>query len=234
LQAYDFLELFRRRGCVVQMGGSDQWGNIINGVELVRRVDGGEVFGLTVPLLTTASGAKMGKTAQGAVWLNAERLPVYDFWQHWRNTEDADVGRFLRLFTSLPLAEIATLEQQQGTALNEAKKQLATAVTALCHGREAADAAAETARRTFEEGTSGDSLPRCVLIADTPLAGVLVELGFATSKAEARRLIQGRAVRMGGDVVIDPQLVLLLADISAEQPLKLSVGKKQHGLVARG
>jgi tyrosyl-tRNA synthetase len=231
LQAYDFLELFRRNDCVLQMGGSDQWGNIINGVELVRRVDSQEVFGLTSPLLTTASGAKMGKTAQGAIWLNAERLAVYDFWQYWRNTEDADVGRFLRLFTTLPLDEIAGLEALQGAELNEAKKRLATAVTALCHGQEAANAAAETARRTFEEGAAGADLPRFALHEPTPLAAILLATGLAPSKSEARRLIQGRAVRIRDEIITDHLYVLTRGQFEGKEEIRISAGKKHHALV---
>jgi tyrosyl-tRNA synthetase len=231
LQAYDFLELYRREGCVLQMGGSDQWGNIVNGVELIRRVDGKEAFGLTVPLLTTASGAKMGKTAQGAVWLNAERLSAYEFWQYWRNTEDADVGRFLRLFTALPLTEIARLEALTGAELNEAKKILATAVTTLCHGADAAAAAAETARKTFEEGASGADLPRFALTEETPLAAVLLATGLAPSKSEARRLIQARAVRVGDEIITDPLYVLTDARFEGKAEFRISAGKKHHALI---
>jgi tyrosyl-tRNA synthetase len=231
LQAYDFLELHRRADCILQMGGSDQWGNIINGVELIRRVDGKEAFGLTTPLLTTASGAKMGKTAEGAKWLDAARLGVYDFWQYWRNTEDADVGRFLRLFTALPLAEVARLESLGGAELNEAKKILATAVTTLCHGAAAAHAASETARQTFEEGASGAGLPRFVLDAPTPLAAVLLATGLAPSKSEARRLIQGRAVRVRDEIVTDPLYVLTDAQFDGKEDFRISAGKKHHALV---
>jgi tyrosyl-tRNA synthetase len=233
LQAYDFLALYRQENCVLQMGGSDQWGNILNGVELIRRVDGKEAFGLTTPLLTTASGAKMGKTAQGAVWLNAERLSAYDFWQYWRNTEDADVERFLKLFTTLPLAEIARLAALRGAELNEAKKLLATAVTALCHGPDAAHAAAETARQTFEEGASGAGLPRVALATPTLLVAALVAAGLAPSKSEARRLIQARAVRIADEVIADPAYVLTDAHFSGKEEFKISAGKKHHALVVR-
>lgn len=230
LQAYDFLELYRRENCLVQMGGSDQWGNIVNGVELVRRVDGGEVFGLTVPLLTTASGAKMGKTAQGAVWLNAGRLSPYDFWQFWRNTEDADVGRFLRLFTTLPLDEISHLEQGN---INTAKKALATAVTTLCHGQEAALEASETARKIFEEGSSGDALPRIPITLPCPLVDALVAGGLATSKSEARRLLKGGGVRLEDQTVTDETRPITADDFDNLVELRLSAGKKRHILLIR-
>ncbi len=201
LQAYDFLELARRHGCVLQMGGSDQWGNIVNGVELGRRVDGRALFGLTTPLITTASGAKMGKTAQGAVWLNEERLSPFDYWQFWRNTEDADVGRFLRLFTELPLAEIARLEALGGSEINEAKKILATEATALCHGRAAAEAAAETARSVFEQGGIGGELPvvelpRAVLEAGIPAFEALRRAPGSPART-ARRDASSRAAAAG-------------------------------------
>ena len=236
LQAYDFLELNRQYDCRLQMGGSDQWGNIIGGVELARRVDGVELFGLTAPLLTTASGAKMGKTATGAVWLNADRLPPYDYWQYWRNTEDADVGRFLRLFTELPLDEIARLETLQGAELNEAKKVLAHEATALCHGKAAAEAAAETARRTFEEGGFGVDLPQVEVQATELEAGVpafelLRRTGLATSNGEARRLIKGGGGRVN-DVRIETETATLsLADVNSDGVIKLSAGRKRHALV---
>src|SRR3954469_23544884 len=190
LQAYDFLELSRRVGCRVQMGGSDQWGNIVNGIELGRRIDGTELFGVTTPLITTADGAKMGKTAQGAVWLSPELLSPYDYWQFWRNSHDQDVGRFLRLFTDLPLDEIARLEALEGSEINTAKKILADEATALAHGSTAGEAAAETARKTFEEGTSGESLPMLRIDAPLLLSDALARLGLVASKNEARRLIQ--------------------------------------------
>jgi len=239
LQAYDFLELSRRNDCLLQMGGSDQWGNIVGGVELARRIDQRELFGLTTPLLTTSAGAKMGKTASGAVWLNAEMLSPYDYWQYWRNTEDADVGRFLKLFTDLPLDEIARLEALQGAELNEAKKRLATEVTALCHGAEAADTAAETARRTFEEGTLGDGLPSVTvgsarLQAGVPAFELLREAGLAASNGEARRLIKGGGARLNDARVDDETQLVTMADVNADGVIKLSAGKKRHALVRPG
>ncbi len=235
LQAYDFLELWRRHKCVLQMGGSDQWGNIVNGVELARRVDGAEVFGLTTPLLTTASGAKMGKTAQGAVWLNAERLSPYDFWQYWRNTEDADVGRFLRLFTELPLDEVARLEALDGAEINEAKKILATEITRLAHGDAAAAEAAETARKTFEEGALAEALPTITvpaaeLAAGIPTIALLVRAGLAASNGEAKRLIKGGGARVNDGAVADDSHKVGAADLK-DGVLKLSAGKKRHALV---
>ena len=227
LQSFDFSELNRRHGVVLQMGGSDQWGNIIMGADLVRRMNGAEAFGLTTPLLTTASGAKMGKTAGGAVWLSAARLPVFDYWQFWRNTEDGDVGRFLKLFTEMPLEEIARLEALSGAEINEAKKVLATEATALLHGRAAAEAAAETARKTFEEGEAGGDLPRVAIAAATSLTALLVQAGLASSNAEARRHVAGGGVRVDDVVVIDPQVM-----VSA--PAKLSFGRKKHALVVAG
>ncbi len=227
LQGYDFRELARRQGVRLQMGGSDQWGNIVNGVELARRMDGAEVFGVTTPLLTTASGEKMGKTVAGAVWLHEDQLPHFDYWQFWRNTDDRDVGRFLRLFTDLPLDEIARLEALEGAEINEAKKILANEATAMCRGRAAADEAAETARRTFEEGASGGSLPSIVAGGTTPLVGVLVALGFAASKGEARRLIKGGGARIDGEKVADEAAVVTVGDA----PVRISAGKKHHGIV---
>jgi tyrosyl-tRNA synthetase len=236
LQAYDFLELARRHGCVLQMGGSDQWGNIVSGVELGRRIDNRALFGLTTPLLATASGAKMGKTAQGAVWLNEERLPVYDYWQYWRNADDADVGRFLKLFTDLPLDEIARLEALGGSEINEAKKILATEVTALAHGREAAEAAAETARQVFEQGGIGGDLPvvevpEAELHSGRPLIQYLQLSGLASSLGDARRLIRGGGAKVNDASVSDENLVLTLADLDANGVVKLSAGKKRHALV---
>ncbi len=227
LQGYDFRELARRQGVRLQMGGSDQWGNIVNGVELARRMDGAEVFGVTTPLLTTASGEKMGKTVAGAVWLHEDQLPHFDYWQFWRNTDDRDVGRFLRLFTDLPLDEIARLEALEGAEINEAKKILANEATAMCRGRAAADEAAETARRTFEEGASGGSLPSIVAGGTTPLVDVLVALGFAASKGEARRLIKGGGARIDGEKVADEAAVVTVG----EAPVRISAGKKHHGIV---
>jgi len=216
LQAYDFLELARRHDCILQMGGSDQWGNIVAGVELGRRIDNRALFGLTTPLITTASGAKMGKTAQGAVWLNEDRLPVFDYWQFWRNTEDADVGRFLRLFTEMPLAEIARLEALAGSELNEAKKILATEATALCHGRVAAEHAAATARSVFEEGGIG---------------GAFARAGLAASNGEARRLIKGGGGRLNDAVLASETQLISLADLGADGVIKLSAGRKRHALL---
>ena len=236
LQAYDFLELSRRHNCVLQMGGSDQWGNIVGGVELGRRVDNRALFGLTTPLLQTASGAKMGKTAAGAVWLNADMLAPYDYWQYWRNTEDADVGRFLRLFTDLPIAEIERLEKLQGAELNEAKKILANETTRLGHGTEAAEAAAETARRTFEDGTSGESLPTVDIGRSELEAGLLAydllrRAGLAASNGEARRLIKGGGARLNGATIADESQKVTTRDLDAQGAIKLSAGKKRHAMV---
>jgi tyrosyl-tRNA synthetase len=227
LQAYDFRELSQRYGCRLQMGGSDQWGNIVNGIELARRMDGAEVFGVTTPLITTADGGKMGKTMSGAVWLHEDQLPHFDYWQFWRNTDDRDVGRFLRLFTDLPLDEIARLEALPGAGINEAKKVLANEATAMCRGAAAAAAAAETARRTFEEGAGGDALPS--LAADGPIALVdaLVGLGFAASRGEARRLIKGGGARIDGEKVAD-EAAIVAPNASG---VRISAGKKHHGLV---
>ena len=225
LQAYDFLELSRRAGCRLQMGGSDQWGNIVNGIELSRRVDGTQVFGLTSPLITTADGGKMGKTAKGAVWLNADALSPYDYWQFWRNTQDADVGRFMRLFTDLPLDEIARLERLEGAEINDAKKVLADAATAMAHGADAATAAAETARRTFEEGASDANLPTISLGSEgLSVVQATTGLGFATSNKEVRRKLSEGAIKVNGAVVTDPAVLLKAGD-------KLSFGAKKHGLV---
>jgi tyrosyl-tRNA synthetase len=236
LQAYDFTELARRFGCELQMGGSDQWGNIVAGVELGRRSDGRALFGLTTPLVTTASGAKMGKSAQGAVWLNAERLSAYDYWQFWRNTEDADVGRFLRLFTELSLPEIAKLEQLADFEINEAKKVLATEATALAHGRGAAEAAADTARSVFEAGAAGGELPqiavpRSVLAGGIPAFELFARAGLAVSNSEARRLIKGGGARINDAVVAAEMQPVSLADLDVEGQIKLSAGRKRHALV---
>ena len=235
LQAYDFVELNRRYGTRLQMGGSDQWGNIVNGIELGRRVEDASLFGLTSPLITTASGAKMGKTANGAVWLNDDRLSPYDFWQFWRNTEDADVGRFLRLFTELPLDEIARLEKLEGAEINEAKKVLAFEATKLCHGADAANEAAETARRTFEEGATAEGLPtveipQAQLAAGLPAYEALRIAGLAASNGEARRLIKGGGARLNDAVISDENQTLSSADL-ADGVLKLSAGKKRHTLL---
>jgi tyrosyl-tRNA synthetase len=229
LQAYDFLELSRRTGCRLQMGGSDQWGNIVNGIELGRRVDGTELYGITTPLITTADGAKMGKTAQGAVWLDEALLSPYDYWQFWRNTQDADVGRFLRLFTDLPLDEIARLESLPGAEINEAKIVLATEATAMLHGRAAAEAAAETARTTFAEGGAGEDLPTLSVGDGINIAHALTALGFTPSNKEAKRKIAEGAVRLDDVVVNDPGLMVGASD----EPLKLSLGRKRHGLLVR-
>ena len=230
LQAYDFLELSRRAGCRLQLGGSDQWGNIVNGIELTRRVDGTQVFGLTTPLITTADGGKMGKTAKGAVWLNADALPPYDYWQFWRNTQDADVGRFLRLFTDIPMDEIARLEDLRGAEINVAKKALADAATALAHGTQSAVEAAETARRTFEEGAAGDSLPTLRIDGGSiPIIQALTVMGFAASNGEARRKIGEGAVRLNDLAITDPSFEIMLEDV----PVKISLGKKRHGILTR-
>jgi tyrosyl-tRNA synthetase len=236
LQSYDFLELGRRHGCILQMGGSDQWGNIVAGVELGRRAANRELFGLTTPLISTASGAKMGKTAAGAVWLNAERLSPYDYWQFWRNTEDADVGRFLKLFTELPLDEIARLEGLEGAEINDAKKVLAFEATKLCHGRAAAEAAAETARRVFEEGSLGEELPtteiaRAQLEMGEPLIQLLQATGLVASLGEGRRQIRQGAVRVNDVPVKDELRQLTIADLNQNAVAKISLGKKRHALV---
>ena len=229
LQAYDFRELALRYGCRLQMGGSDQWGNIINGIELTRRMSGIELFGLTTPLLTTADGAKMGKTAAGAVWLNEEQLPAYDFWQYWRNTDDRDVGRFLRLFTDLPLEEIARLEQLEGAEINGAKVVLANEVTKLCRGEDAARAAEATATATFAGGALGGDLPVLDVPADgMSLVAALTAIGFAASGGEAKRKIAEGAVRLDDAPVSDAGFVLLLAPGGES---KLSLGKKKHGIL---
>ena len=242
LQSYDFRELGRRYGVSLQMGGSDQWGNIVSGVELVRRTDQRQVFGLTTPLLTTASGAKMGKTASGAVWLSAERLPPFDYWQFWRNTEDADVGRFLRLFTELDIAECDRLGSLAGAGINEAKRILATEATALCHGRAVAEAAAESARLMFEAGSGGQgvagTLPsRLVdpasLEAGIPVYRMFAEMGLVGSNSEARRLIRGGGLRVNDEPVHDENRILSSGDL-ADGAIKLSVGRKQHLLVRIG
>jgi tyrosyl-tRNA synthetase len=236
LQAYDFLELGRRLDCVLQMGGSDQWGNIVNGVELGRRVENRMLIGLTTPLITTAGGAKMGKTAAGAVWLNADRLSPYDYWQFWRDTADADVGRFLRMFTDLPLDEVARLEKLAGAEINAAKITLATEATKMAHGETAAEAAAETARRTFGEGSAGDDLPSIEVAAADLARGIqaidlLHRAGLAASKSEARRLIKGGGARVNGEAIADDAVVLTAADVTREGYIKLSAGKKKHALI---
>jgi tyrosyl-tRNA synthetase len=235
-QAYDFVQLSQRAGCRLQMGGSDQWGNIIMGVDLGRRMGTPQLFALTTPLLTTASGAKMGKTAQGAVWLNADQFSPYDFWQYWRNTEDADVGKFLKLFTTLPISEIRKLEALQGSEINEAKKVLATEATALLHGRDAANEAAETARRTFEEGALAQTLPtieipRGELEAGLGVLNAFVKAGLVASNGEARRQIKGGGLRINDEPVTDEKMTLSLAHLTPEGVVKLSLGKKKHILI---
>ena len=227
LQGYDFRHLSKTMGVRLQMGGSDQWGNIINGIELARRMDGAEVFGLTTPLITKADGSKMGKSVSGAIWLNREQLPDYDYWQFWRNTDDRDVGRFLRLFTDLPMDEIVRLEALDGSEINAAKIALANAATELCRGADAAALAAETARKTFEEGASGGDLPTFYASSDISVIDALVALNFVASKKEARRMIQGGGARVEGDAVTDEDAMI------AQQatPVKISAGKKKHGLI---
>ena len=235
LQSYDFVELARRFGCNLQMGGSDQWGNIVNGVDLGRRMGTHQLYALTTPLLTTASGAKMGKTAAGAVWLNADMFSPYDYWQFWRNTEDADVGRFMRLFTVLSLDEIRRLESLGGAEINEAKKVLATETTALLHGKPAANEAAETARKTFEQGETAATLPT-IAVAHTDISagmGVLaafVTAGLVGSTGEARRLVQGGGLRVNDDPVSDPRAMIGLSDLR-DGVIKLSLGRKKHVLL---
>ncbi|WP_096704767.1 tyrosine--tRNA ligase [Magnetospirillum sp. 15-1] len=234
LQGYDFVELFRRNKCILQMGGSDQWGNIINGVELGRRADQAELFGLTSPLLTTSSGAKMGKTVNGAVWLNDDMLSTWEFWQYWRNTEDADVGRFLKLYTELPLDEIARLEKLEGAEINEAKKVLANEVTRLCHGDAAAQQAAETARKTFEEGVASTDLPTieipaAELAAGLPAYALFVRAGLAASNGEAKRLLKGGGGKVN-DQAVDEARPVGSADLK-DGAVKLTAGKKRHILV---
>src|SRR6187455_249946 len=235
-QAYDFVELSRRANCRLQMGGSDQWGNIVNGVDLGRRMGTEQLFALTTPLLTTASGAKMGKTAQGAVWLNADQFSPYDFWQYWRNVEDADVVRFLKLFTTLPMQEIARLEDLGGSEINEAKKILATEATTLLHGRAAADEAAETARKTFEEGALAENLPtvevsKAVLEAGIGVLAAFVKAGLVASNGEARRQIKGGGLRVNDAAVSDEKMVLTPKDLTPEGVVKLSLGRKRHVLL---
>jgi tyrosyl-tRNA synthetase len=236
LQAYDFVELYRRTRCRLQMGGSDQWGNIVSGIELGRRAEGVELFGLTSPLLTTASGVKMGKTASGAVWLNADMRSPYDYWQYWRNSEDADVDRFLKLFTELPLDEITKLAKLKGTELNESKKILATEVTALVHGRDAADRAAETARATFEEGEIAASLPtlevpRADLEKGLGVLNASLLAGFVHSTGEARRQIKGGGIKVNDEPVTNERQLLTPSDLTPDGVIKLSLGKKRHALI---
>ena len=235
LQAYDFLELYRRYGCILQMGGSDQWGNILNGVELGRRVDSLQLFGLTSPLLTTVSGSKMGKTADGAIWLNADRVSSYDYWQFWRNTADADVGRFLRLFTELPLNEIIRLENLEGAEINAAKKVLANEATALCHDPDAASDAERTSAETFEHGLASAGLPTVEMSVSDLGSGIaafamFVRAGLASSNGEARRLIRGGGARLNDATIRDENVSVTASDSDAEGLIKLSAGKKRHVL----
>ena len=230
LQGYDFLELSRRMGCRLQMGGSDQWGNIVNGVDLARRADQTEVFAVTTPLITNADGSKMGKTVSGAVWLHEDQLPHFDYWQFWRNTDDRDVGNRLRIFTDLPLDEIARLEALEGAEINQAKIVLANEATAMCRGRAAAELAAETARKTFEEGVAGEALPTfAVPEGNIALVDALVALGLTASKGEARRLIAGGGARIDGEKVSDEGAMIT----PGAEPVRISAGKKQHGLIVR-
>jgi tyrosyl-tRNA synthetase len=236
LQAYDFVELYKRHGCILQMGGSDQWGNIVNGIDLGRRLLNVQLFALTTPLLTTSSGSKMGKTETGAVWLNADMTSPYDYWQFWRNCEDADVGRLLKLFTELPLEEVARLAQLKGQELNEAKKILATEATALLHSRAAAEQAAETARRTFEEGALAETLPTVEIPSGTfePALSVLdaaLHVGLVSSKSEARRQIKGGGLKVNDIAVADEKMVLTPRDLTPEGVVKLSLGRKRHVLL---
>ncbi|PHR16863.1 MAG: tyrosine--tRNA ligase [Sphingopyxis sp.] len=230
LQAYDYLELSRTYGCRLQMGGSDQWGNIVNGVELARRMDGAELFGVTTPLITKADGSKMGKSVDGAIWLNAERLSPYDYWQFWRNTDDRDVGKFMRLFTDIDLKEIARLEALEGAEINEAKKILADAATAMAHGQSAAEDAAKTAQQTFEQGAAGGDLPVLeVAEAEISILDALVAIGFCASKGEAKRLVAGGGARIDDEQVKDAGAVIQ----TAEADIKISAGKKKHGLLRK-
>lgn len=231
MQAYDFVELNKRYGCRLQSAGSDQWGNIISGIELGRRMASPQLFGLTTPLITTASGAKMGKTAAGAVWLNQDMFSVYDYWQFWRNTEDGDVGRFLRLFTDMKLEDIARLESLQGAELNEAKKVLATEATAVLHGREAAEQVAETARRAFEEGVSAQGLPTIIAKLPDGILNLAVASGLAASNSEARKLIANNGLKLNDAAVSDPRLIVDVSALNSDGVLKLSSGKKRHVLV---
>ncbi len=236
LQAYDFLELSKRYGCRLQMGGSDQWGNIINGIDLGRRVSGAQLFALTSPLITTASGAKMGKTAAGAVWLDANLVSPYDYWQFWRNTEDGDVARFLKLFTEMPLAEIGKLAALKGAEVNEAKKILATEATAMVHGREAAEQAEATARTTFEEGALAENLPgieakKSELEAGIGILNASVQAGFVSSTSEARRQIKAGGIKVNDVTVTDEKMTLTPKDLTSEGVIKLSLGKKKHVLL---
>jgi tyrosyl-tRNA synthetase len=231
MQAYDYVELYKRYGCRLQSCGSDQWGNVVSGIELGRRMGLPQLFALSTPLIATSSGAKMGKSVAGAVWLNKEMLSVYDYWQFWRNCEDGDVGKFLRLFTDMPLAEIAGLEALKGAELNDAKKILATEATALLHGRKAAEEAAETARRTFEEGVLAEGLPTVTAKLPDGVLNLAVATGLVASNSEARKLIANNGLKINDVAVSDPRLVVSASDLTADGVLKLSSGKKKHVLV---
>jgi tyrosyl-tRNA synthetase len=230
LQAYDFLELSRQHDCRLQLGGSDQWGNIVNGIELGRRIDGAELYGLTTPLITKADGSKMGKSVDGAIWLNEDRLSPYDYWQFWRNTDDRDVGKFMRLFTDIDLSEIARLEALEGAEINEAKKILADAATAMAHGADAAKDAADTAMQTFERGQAGGDLPVFeVADGEISILNALVSIGFCASKGEAKRMIAGGGARIDDEQIKDAGTMITIADAD----VKISAGKKKHGLLRR-
>jgi tyrosyl-tRNA synthetase len=231
MQAYDFVELYKRYGCRLQSSGSDQWGNVVSGIDLGRRMENVQLFGLTTPLITTASGAKMGKTAAGAVWLNADQKSPYDYWQFWRNTEDKDVGRFLRLFTDLPLAEIARLEKLEGGELNDAKKILATEATAILHGRKAAEDAASTARQTFEGSGSAEGLPTIVAKLPEGILTLAVAAGLASSNSEARKAIANGGLKLNDETISDPKMNVDASALTGDGVLKLSLGKKKHVLV---
>jgi tyrosyl-tRNA synthetase len=233
LQAYDFVELNKRTGCILQMGGSDQWGNIVNGIDLGRRMSNAQLFALTSPLLTTSSGAKMGKTAAGAVWLNADLVSPYDYWQYWRNTEDGDVARFLKLFTIMPLDEIAKLAALKGAEVNEAKKVLATEATALVHGRAAADEAAQTAQTTFEQGGMGDNLPTVAVIIGDGVLATSTKLGFTTSNSQARQLVKDGAVYLGEKKIADPNYRLQAEDFDQNGRVMLRMGAKKRAILTR-
>jgi tyrosyl-tRNA synthetase len=228
LQAYDFLELSRRVGCRLQMGGSDQWGNIVNGIELSRRIDSTEVYGVTTPLITNADGSKMGKSVNGAVWLHEDQLPHYDYWQFWRNADDRDVGKFLRLFTDMPLDEIARLEALEGAEINAAKVALANAATALCRGEAAAFSAAATAKQVFEQGATGNDLPKLLVSGGINILDALIDIGFVTSKGEAKRKIAEGAVKIDDNAIHSPDAVIPIGS----DPIKISLGKKRHGLIS--
>ncbi len=236
LQAYDFLELYRRHECILELGGSDQWGNILNGTELIRREEGGDAYGMTAPLITTSSGAKMGKTADGAIWLNDDKLSAFDFWQYWRNTEDADVIKFMKLFTDFSLDEIAEFEKLEGADINEAKKQLANAVTTLCRGQDEADKAQEMALTLFEKNELSEDLPSIILSHEALESGkklidLFIELALCQSKGEAKRLIKGRGAKLNDTPITDDQAEISASDFNKKGQAKLSAGKKKHALV---